>query len=42
MSPTETSSGNGTAIVTGGARGIGRACALRLAGGRLLRRGLGR
>ena len=32
MSPTETSSGNGTAIVTGGARGIGRACALRLAG----------
>ena len=29
MPPTET--GPGTAIVTGGARGIGRACALRLA-----------
>ena len=31
MPPTGTNSGAGTAIVTGGARGIGRACALRLA-----------
>ena len=31
MPPTETGPGPGTAIVTGGARGIGRACALRLA-----------
>ena len=40
MPPTETSSG--TAIVTGGARGIGRACALRLAEAGYDDRGLGR